>query len=93
MLSILEGWTNWLREQSRSLWVDLSRNEFAASVTGLFSRKKFMAAGKLLEELGLVARKQNSDCDRTYQYLLQVETVQERVNYPTQVLMNCEWGG
>lgn len=52
-----------------------------------------MAAGKLLEELGLVARKQNSDCNRTYQYLLQVETVQERVNYPTQVLMNCEWGG
>ena len=83
MLSILEGWTNWLREHGRSLWVDLSGNEFAASVAGLFSRKKFMAAGKLLEELGLVARKQKSTCDRTYQYLLQVGTVQERLNLLT----------
>jgi hypothetical protein len=83
MLSIVEGWTNWLKEQGRSLWVDLSGDEFAASVAGLFSRKKFMAAGKLLEELGLLARKQKSTCDRTYQYLLQVGTVQERLNLLT----------
>lgn len=80
LLSILEGWTNWLKERGRSLWVDMSGNELSEAVSGLFCRKTFMKAGESLEKLGLLVRKQKKACDRTYQYLLQVGALQERLN-------------
>lgn len=80
LLSILEGWTQWLKKRSRSVWVDLSGKELSEAVCGLFSRKTFMRAGKLLMELGLLARMQRNSSDRTYQYLLQLGTLQERLN-------------
>lgn len=80
LLSILEGWTQWLKKRSRSVWVDLSGRELTDAVCGLFSRKTFMKAGRLLIELGLLARKQRNSSDRTYQYLLQIGTLQERLN-------------
>lgn len=80
LLSILEGWTEWLKKRSRSVWVDLSGRELSEAVCGLFSRKTFMRAGKLLIELGLLARMQRNSSDRTYQYLLQLGTLQERLN-------------
>lgn len=80
LLSVLEGWTNWLKQNGKSLWVDLSGNELSCAVAELFNRKRFMKAGKLLEDLGLVVRKQKNSCDRTYQYLLQLGTLQQRLN-------------
>lgn len=80
LLSILEGWTEWLKKRSRSVWVDLSGRELSEAVCGLFSRKTFMKAGKLLIELGLLARMQRNSSDRTYQYLLQLGTLQEKLN-------------
>ena len=80
LLSILEGWTEWLKKRSRSVWVDLSGRELSEAVCGLFSRKTFMKAGKLLIDLGLLARMQRNSSDRTYQYLLQLGTLQERLN-------------
>lgn len=80
LLSVVEAWTNWLRERRKSILVRLSGNALANAVSGLFCRKTFMRAGKHLEELGLIARVQKSGSDRTYQYLLQTSAVQNRLN-------------
>ncbi|MGL4620001.1 MAG: hypothetical protein ACRCZS_13220 [Chroococcidiopsis sp.] len=80
LLSVVEAWTNWLKERRKSILVRLSGNALSDAVGGLFARKTFMKAGKLLEELGLIARVQKSSSDRTYQYLLQTQAVQNRLN-------------
>lgn len=83
MLSIFEGYTNWLSRQGLMPWVDLSGEEISAAMCGLYSRKAIMAAGVLLDRLGLVRRKQKSSCNRTYQYLLLTEEVQKRIELAT----------
>lgn len=80
LLSVVEAWTDWLRKRGKSIFVRLSGNAISNAVSGLFCRKTFMRAGKLLEELGLIARVQKSSSDRTYQYLLQTQAVQNRLN-------------
>lgn len=80
LLSVVEAWTNWLKERRKSILVRLSGNALSDAVGGLFARKTFMKAGLLLEELGLIARVQKSSSDRTYQYLLQTSAVQNRLN-------------
>ncbi len=80
LLSVVEAWTNWLKERRKSILVRLSGNALSDAVGGLFTRKTFMKAGLLLEELGLIARVQKAGSDRTYQYLLQTNAVQNRLN-------------
>lgn len=83
LLSIFEGYNNWLSERKRSLWIDQSGDELSQAMCGLYSRKAIMTAGALLERLGLVRRKHKSSCDRTYQYLFIPEAVQQRINLAT----------
>lgn len=80
LLSVVEAWTKWLRARGKSILVSLSGNAISNAVGGLFTRKTFMKAGKLLEEMGLIARVQRQGSNRTYQYLLQKDAVQNRLN-------------
>lgn len=83
LLSIFEGYNNWLRDRGRSLWIDLSGDELSQAMCDLYSRKAIMTAGALLERFGLARRKHKSSCDRTYQYLLIPEAVQQRIDLAT----------
>lgn len=79
LLAIFEGYGNWRTDRGLSPWVDLTGDELSKAMCGLFCRKAIAKAGKLLEQLGLVRRKQISSYDRTYHYLLLVPEVQKRI--------------
>ncbi len=73
MLSLLEGFSK------TCSWVNLSANDISYYLVGLFPRKTILQAGKLLTQLGLVARQQEDETDRSYRYLVQKEVLNFRI--------------
>lgn len=82
ILSILEGYSDLKKKNNdQSKWITLSAPEMSYRFIGLFARKAILQAGKLLAQLGLVARVQENEVNRSYRYLLQEDVINFRIQF------------